>query len=155
MKVESLMTKKVHTCGANEPLRRAAQIMWEHDCGCVPVVDDAGRVTGIITDRDGFIGAYVRGRSLDEIPVQSAMAKDVVTCHPDDDLDDAERKLRAAQVRRLPVVNGEGALVGLLSLSDIARRTKPGPARALDGLSGDALALTVAAISMPRDDAPR
>lgn len=150
MKVESLMTKRVYTCGADETLHHAAQIMWERDCGCVPVVDDAGRVKGIVTDRDGFLGAYLRGRSLGEIPVQSAMATQVVTCHPDDEVCDAERVMRSVQVRRLPVVTHDGTLVGMLSLSDIARRVRTGDEHPRNGLSGDDLALTVTAITRAR-----
>ncbi len=150
MKVEELMTKRVFTCRPDDTLRHAAQIMWEHDCGCVPVIDDTGRIAGIVTDRDGFIGAYVRGQSLDAIPVRSAMAHKVLTCHPEDDIDSAERIFRDAQVRRLPVIDRDGRLVGILSLNDIAQRAHPAARRVTDGLSGDAVALTIAAIGRPR-----
>lgn len=150
MKVDELMTRKVYTCHSEESLARAAQIMWEHDCGCVPVVDANNHVTGIVTDRDGFIAAYVRGQSLNTIPVATAMAHKVLTCRTDDDVDTAERILRDGQIRRIPVLDAEGRLAGLLSLNDLARRVKPAAKRTTDGLSGDAIALTIAAIGKAR-----
>ena len=67
MKVSQLMTKDVATCRADEPVSRAAQIMWDHDCGCVPVVDDAGHIQGMITDRDICMAAFTQGKRLDEM----------------------------------------------------------------------------------------
>ena len=73
MKVEQLMSRDVKTCQATEMLNRAAQLMWENDCGCVPVVDEDGRAVGMITDRDVCMAAYTQGRLLDALPVASAM----------------------------------------------------------------------------------
>lgn len=150
MKVQELMTRRVYTCHPNDSLRTAAQIMWEHDCGCVPVVDSAGTIEGIVTDRDGFIRAYMTGSPLEAIPVRTAMALKVLTCRADDDVATAERTLRDAQVHRLPVVDGARRVVGLLSLNDIARHIAPGREASGDGLSSDAIALTVTAIGRPR-----
>jgi CBS domain-containing protein len=122
MKVEQLMTKEPHTCAAEDALAQAARIMWEHDCGCVPVLAGPGsrRLAGIVTDRDLCMAAYTQGRPLWEIPVRSVMATEPWTCHPDDALRDALRIMRHRQVRRLPVVDAQGNLLGLLSLSDVA-----------------------------------
>jgi CBS domain-containing protein len=123
MNVEQLMTKVVWTCTAGDSLREAARIMWERDCGCVPVVesDGSGRVVGIVTDRDICMAAYLEGRPLDDLLVGDAMARVLRTCRPGDSLGEAEGLMRAAHVRRLPVVDDAGHLLGVLSLADIAR----------------------------------
>lgn len=123
MKVEELMTRQVSFCRPDDSLERAARLMWEGDCGCVPVcaMDGANRVTGIITDRDICMSALFQNRPLSELAVSAAMAKQVVTCKPGDTLADAEKILRETRVRRLPVVDDQGALVGIISLADITR----------------------------------
>jgi CBS domain-containing protein len=152
MKVEQLMSRTVKTCRATETLNRAAQLMWENDCGCIPVVDDDGRAVGIVTDRDVCMAAYTQGGQLDALPVATAMARDLRSCHATDTIVEAESIMRAAQVRRLPVVDAGGRLVGLLSLNDIAREvarqrgTKRKPA-----VGNEELAMTLAAICTPRE----
>jgi len=124
MKVEKLMTRTVHCCYADEPLNRAAHIMWEHDCGVVPVVapsDGGEHVVGMLTDRDICMAAYTQGRALTDIPIASAMSKHVFSCRPSDDIAVAIKVMEANQVRRLPVADEQERLVGLLSLSDLAR----------------------------------
>ncbi len=124
MRVGELMTVEVKACGPGDSLNRAAQIMWENDCGCVPVTDDGGRVVGMLTDRDVCMAAYTQGRLLAEIPVSSAMSKTVVACREDDTVATAGQRMREYRVRRLAVVDGDGRIVGILSLSDIARRAR-------------------------------
>lgn len=121
MKVEQLMKQQVRTCHAQDTLSTAAQIMWDHDCGCVPVVNGDGRVIGIITDRDICMAAYTQGGALRALQVQDAMSKTVSVCKAQDTLADAERMMRANQVHRLPVVDAANRLVGILSLNDLAR----------------------------------
>jgi len=122
MNVEQVMTKNVSTCGPDDILNTAAKIMWESDCGCVPVVeaDGTGRVVGMLTDRDISMAAYTRGRCLCDLSVKDAMAHAVVGCRPDDSIAAAESAMRKAQIRRLPVLDEEGHLLGLISLADIA-----------------------------------
>ncbi len=124
MNVEQLMQQTVHACRADESLNRAAQIMWENDCGCVPVVDGDRRLVGMITDRDVCMAAYTRGKPLAEIDVGGAMAAVVQSCRPEDTLRRAETIMRTAQVRRLPVVDRDQRLVGILSLRDIAHEAQ-------------------------------
>ena len=101
--------------------------MWEKDCGCLPVVDVAGRVVGMITDRDICMAAYTRGTPLGGETVESAMTRGVVTCGPEDTLGEVERLMKTAQVRRIPVVDDNAKLIGIISLSDMARaETHPG-----------------------------
>ncbi len=121
MKVEDLMTADVGACRPFDSVDRCAKMMWERDCGAVPVVDQEGRVIAMLTDRDICMAALTQGRRLGEIHVSSAMSRRLWSCRPKDDLKEAEKVMRAHQVRRLPVVDAEGKLVGVLSISDLAR----------------------------------
>ena len=121
MKVEELMTREVGACRAFDRADQGAKIMWERDCGAVPVLDQEGSVVAMLTDRDLCMAAMLEGRGLSEIRVSSAMSKDLWSCRPDDDLSNAEEVMRAHKVRRLPVVDAHGKLLGILSLSDLAR----------------------------------
>jgi CBS domain-containing protein len=124
--------------------------MWECDCGVVPIVDEAGRVAGIVTDRDITMAAYFQGRPLSQITITSVMSPDVCTCSPAADLSDAERLMQERQIHRVPVVSEDAHLVGILSLSDVARGVKrTGGLRQRDGAVQELLQ-TVTAISEPR-----
>ena len=148
MKIENLMSRQVRTCLESDNSNTAARIMWENDCGFLPVLDEQARICGIITDRDLLMGAYTQGRSLSEIPVASVMSRSVQTCAPTDDVWDVERLLRTAQVRRLPVVAPDRTLVGVVSLGDLARSSQASTfKKALEGLS---VAKTLSAICEPR-----
>jgi CBS domain-containing protein len=118
--VRDLMHKAPSTCSPDDPLNRAAQVMWEINCGAVPVTDADGKVVGMITDRDICMAAYTRGQSLPTMTVSSAMSKDVHSCTPEDSIGHAVRLMAQRQVRRIPVVDS-GRLVGFLALADIAR----------------------------------
>jgi CBS domain-containing protein len=92
----------------------------DNDIGCVPVVEH-GRVVGMVTDRDICMAAYIQGVSLTGALVTSAMSKEVFSCAPNDDIATAEKLMREKQVRRLPVIDAQGHLAGIISLNDIAR----------------------------------
>jgi CBS domain-containing protein len=121
MKVEDLMTTDVGACRPFDSVDRSAKVMWERDCGAVPVVDQEGRAIAMLTDRDICMAALTQGKSLGEIHVSSAMSRRLWSCRPDDDLKQAEETMRTHQVRRLPVIDHDGKLVGVLSISDLAR----------------------------------
>src|SRR5690242_15312379 len=104
MNVGELMTRDVRTCAASDSLNDVARIMWERDCGCVPVVGADGTVVGMITDRDICMAAYTQGRRLMHMIVESAASKNIVTIGENESLRRAEELMRDAQVRRLPVV---------------------------------------------------
>ena len=97
--VKDLMTKDPVTCRLQDCLNRAAQLMWEHDCGCVPVVDDSSRILGIVTDRDICMGAYTQGQALSSIAVSSVCTRQVFTCSPDDTIERAEAMMSTHSVR--------------------------------------------------------
>lgn len=118
--VKAIMTDAVCFCSPDQSLNAVAQLMWEHDCGAVPVVAASGELTGIVTDRDVCMAAYTKGLPLTAIVVRDVMARHVHTCAPDDSLVRAATLMASAQVRRLPVADADRRLVGVVSLADIA-----------------------------------
>jgi CBS domain-containing protein len=150
MKVESLMKRAVRSCRAEDTLQTAARLMWDNDCGCVPVVDDARHVIGMITDRDICMAALHQGRPLAELVVSSAMSWRVVSVRPGDGIDVAEERMRASQIRRLPVVDEAGRIVGLVSLADIAGEASRELLVGRKEVGADAVTTTLAAVCRPR-----
>jgi CBS domain-containing protein len=120
MKIEDIMTRDVASCVGSDSANRAAQLMWERDCGCIPVVDADNKAIGILTDRDIAMAAYTQGKPLAAIAVADVMTQAIQSCHGSESLADAEKRMRQAQVRRLPVVDRAGLLVGIISLNDLA-----------------------------------
>lgn len=150
MKASELMTTDVKSCSVDDNLQRAAQLMWESDCGAVPVIDGDGRVVGIVTDRDICMSAYTQGLPLWQIPVSNAMAKRVHGVREDDPIEAVEQLMRRAQVRRVPVLDEEARLKGILSLNDLARHAHRSAGRRSNGLSGESISQTLAAVCQPR-----
>lgn len=149
MKVKDVMVADVATCSTSDDLARAAQLMWEHDCGVVPVVEADDYLIGMFTDRDACMAAYTQGRPLNAIRVGDVMSRAVVSVHAEEDIGMALAALRDQRVRRVPVVNDLGRLVGIISLADLARRvSKPSTAPA-KGLTRESVAETLASISQP------
>jgi len=149
MNASELMTTAVQSCHADDTLQRAMQIMWDHDCGVVPVVDRENRVIGMITDRDVAVAAYTQGRALWQIPVSTAMAKKVHGVEATDSLEMVEELMRRVGVRRVPVLDGQGTLKGIISLNDLARHVHRGAGRKANGLRADSIAQTLAAVCEP------
>jgi CBS domain-containing protein len=120
MKVLELMTSDVKCCSADDSLDRAANLMWEGDCGVIPVVGPGRELVGMITDRDICMAAYTKGRPLAELEVRDAMAKEPTVCSPEATLETAISLMKESRVRRLGVVDSKGLLAGILSLNDLA-----------------------------------
>jgi CBS domain-containing protein len=149
MRVEQLMSRDVKTCRPDDTCNVAAQIMWENDTGFVPVTADGRKVIAAITDRDVCMAAYTQGRPLHTIPVSSAMAKQIHTCRPSDPLSTAERIMQEHQVRRLPVTDLSGSLVGVISLGDIANHAKRAAGK-MGEVTTDEVGETMCAVSRPK-----
>lgn len=148
MRVEDIMTSAAHTCRPTDNLHTVMRILWDHDLGALPVVDEDGRPTAMITDRDVAVAAYTQGKALHELQVRGAMSTGVITTHVHDGLRAAERTMRVHQIRRLPVVDESSRLVGILSLHDIARvRAHEATTRPVDQRE---LVTTLAAIARKR-----
>jgi CBS domain-containing protein len=120
MEVQKMMVHDVKACRVDDSLNVATQIMWERACGYVPVVDEQRRPVGFLTDRDICMAAYTQGGLLQTLRVESAMARNVISCHANEEIAAAARIMQETGVRRLPVVHKDGSLIGLLSLDDLA-----------------------------------
>jgi CBS domain-containing protein len=146
MRIKEIMSHPAVTCPMTCTLDQAARLMWEFDCGIIPVIDEEGRLAGVVTDRDICMAAYTQGRALNAIPVTTAMAKSAVAVHAGDSIEQAEELMRESQVRRLPVLDEDGRPAGLVSLNDLARLA----ARAKKSGVDRELVATLAAVCQPR-----
>ncbi|HXT97659.1 MAG TPA: CBS domain-containing protein [Polyangia bacterium] len=149
MRIEDLMTRNVMTVNLNDRASTAGRLMWECDCGAIPVVDDSGRAIGMITDRDICISAVLQDRSPSTIPVSDAMSRELHACMAEDEVASAEDLMRRHQVRRLPVLDVDGHPVGILSLADVVRAAGDGSPRRSSRVSHD-VTITLANICEPR-----
>jgi CBS domain-containing protein len=148
--VHDAMRTRVYVCSPEDTLARAAQLMWEKDLGCLPVCGPGKQALAMLTDRDISMAAFMQWKHLAETNVESAMSRSLCACSPDDDLGQAEELMRVNQVRRLPVVDDQGVLVGLLSLGDVARYVRQHSPRGSNTVAQQRLAETLAAICEPR-----
>ena len=121
MRIEDLMTHAVHTCFADDTLEQVAHEMWEGDTGCLVVIDNYRRPIGVITDRDLAMAAYTQGVPLRNLRADRAMSSDVITCYPGTTVREVEAQMQEAQVRRVPVIDTAGILVGIVTIGDLAR----------------------------------
>ncbi len=124
MKVQEAMTRKVKSCRPMTNLAEAGAIMWEGDCGTLPVVDGEGRVLGMITDRDICMAVATRNRLAAEIAVGEVISGKVYACAPEDDVTSALTAMEQHQVRRLPILTNHGRLEGILSLDEVFAQVK-------------------------------
>lgn len=134
MKISEVMTTEVETVSADQTAREAAGFMLRADAGSIPVCD-GGRVIGMITDRDIAVRGVAEGRGPDT-PVGELMSDGIICAHEDEDVQSVARRMSEEQVRRIPVIDAEERLVGIVSLGDLARETRGEAAeRALEGVS--------------------
>jgi CBS domain-containing protein len=119
MKVSEVMTRDVQTIQPDQTAREAASFMLNADAGSIPVTD-GGRLIGMITDRDIAVRGVAKGNGPDT-PVRELMTDDLVVVRIDDDVEEAATKMSDAQVRRLPVIDQDERLCGIVSLGDLSR----------------------------------
>jgi CBS domain-containing protein len=119
MIVCDLMKTFPKSCSLKTNLAAATELLWSGGCGALPVVDTAGAVLGILTDRDICVALGTRNRIPAELTAEQAVSKQVATCHPSDEIHAALNIMRTRKVRRLPVIGREGKLEGILCLSDL------------------------------------
>jgi CBS domain-containing protein len=118
MKVKDLMTTDVRTCTPDTTAAAAANVIWEGDCGILPVVDD-GRLLGVVTDRDMYIALATRNVRAADLTVGAVATNPVATCAPEDDVHTALATMKEHRVRRLPVIGLADTVLGILSMNDI------------------------------------
>ena len=133
MKVSEVMTRDVQTIQPDQPVQQAASFMLSTDAGSIPVTE-GDRLIGMITDRDIAVRGVAQGHGPDT-PVRELMSNDIICARIDDDCDEVANKMSEAQVRRLPVIDAQEKLCGIVSLGDLARETDPDTAeQALEGV---------------------
>jgi CBS domain-containing protein len=137
MKVKDVMTKGVEACDRDTNLAAAAMIMWRMDCGAVPVVDDGRRPIAMITDRDICVAVATQHRRAEEIAVAEVVSGTLYKVRAADDIRAALEAMRSERVRRLPVVESDGTLAGIISINDIVRSAGATTARVRTEISAD------------------
>ena len=134
MKISEVMTTDVETVSSEQTAREAASFMLRADAGSIPVCE-GGKVIGMITDRDIAVRGVAEGRGPDT-PISELMSENIICAHEDDDVKSVAQRMSDEQVRRLPVVDSEDRLVGIVSLGDLTRETNGEAAhQALEGVS--------------------
>jgi len=124
MKVRDVMTKQVSFCYPDTTLDKAVQSMTQKSCGFLPVVGEGGNVIGVLTDRDIALALGTRNRKASELSVWDIMTPKLFTCTAEDDIHSVLTTMRMSRVRRLPVIDTEGAPIGILSIDDIVLGAK-------------------------------
>jgi len=145
-RVQDVMAEHPVFCRSGTNLAEAAALMWECECGVLPVVGAEGKVAGVITDRDICIALGTEDRRPSQFTAGEVAGGHVFSCAPGDDIHDALKIMRQARRRRLPVVDHSGSLVGLLSLDEIVLRARNDDSSGRTGISYEDVVNTLRAI---------
>ncbi|HEU4366133.1 MAG TPA: CBS domain-containing protein [Candidatus Krumholzibacteria bacterium] len=121
MRIDELMTRPVVSCRPGDSLDAAVNLMIERDCGALPVIGNDGHVAGIVTDRDICVAAHRVGLPLSGIRVDGAMSARIFAARPRDSVESVEKLMAEHQVRRVPVIDDKGHVVGMVSFNDMVR----------------------------------
>ncbi|SRR6266705_2477351 len=145
MKIREAMTPNPVSCVPNDTAQRAATLMREHNVGALPVVADRDscNLLGMITDRDLCVSVIADGLDPKKTIIERYISTNPVTCRDGENLDQAERAMQEHQVRRIPVVDGDGRCIGIVSQADLALKDKP-----------ENVAKTINEISKPEAEGP-
>jgi CBS domain-containing protein len=143
MKVKEVMTQPAVCCRPETNVGRAVELMWNRNVGMLPVVDNDGKLIGVVTDRDICIAMGTRNRLPGELTVGEIAIRRVFTCKPNNDIHEALNAMGSHQVRRLPVVNDQGTPQGLLSMDDLVLHSEVGKLRGACDLSSEEVASTM------------
>lgn len=129
LRAGDVMTDDVQAVRSIDPVERAARLMRRSDCGALPVTGDSGRLLGIITDRDIVVRLVARGVDARYALVRDCMTDEAVACHAEEPIERCLRQLARNQIRRLPIVDDDGRLIGIVSQGDLARLAGNSPGR--------------------------
>ena len=147
MKLRDLMTVDVSCCTPETNLEAAGQMMWDKDCGAIPVLDTDDRPVGMITDRDIAMSAVLNHKPLWDITAGEVTAnRGVFACNMDEDIQTALSSMQTHKIRRVPVVDDDGRLRGLLSIDDLIARSERGASNKQPPLSYDRMMSTLKAV---------
>ena len=127
MKIREIMTADPVCCVPTDTAQRVAQLLRDDDIGCVPIVEDqqSHKLVGVITDRDLCCSVLADGLDSKTTTVASFMSSEPVSCRDGENLEKCERAMQEHQIRRMPIVDGEGCVVGIVSQADLALKAKP------------------------------
>ena len=134
MNISEVMTRDVQVGSPDDVLQKAAQLMEQNDFGMLPIGEN-NRLVGMLSDRDITIRAVARGLVPDKAEVRDVMTSDVKYVYDDESIEDAARNMESLQVRRLPVLNREKRLVGIVSLGDLSQCEPDDAGDALQAIS--------------------
>jgi CBS domain-containing protein len=143
MKARDIMTSNPRSCRSSDSIQDTARLMRDCDCGSLPVLDDNEKLIGVVTDRDLAIRGLAEGKSVDT-QVRDLMTSDPFCSHDDTDVADIGRSMADRQIRRVPIVDGNGRLVGIIAQADLAIAAK-----GKGGVSDQEVASVVEKISEP------
>ena len=150
MKIQDLMTSDVQCCGPDTNLATAAKMMWDSDCGALPVLNVEGHVMGMITDRDICMAAATKNKPASDITVWETISGKVYTCQLSDDVHTALDIMKREKVRRLPVVDEDGVLQGIVAMNDFVLLAADAKGAKAPAVSYEDVVRTMKAISMHR-----
>jgi CBS domain-containing protein len=147
MKVKEVMMGTPYTCHRDTNLGEATELMWNGNCGFLPILGDDGKVCGVVTDRDICIALGTRNKLAGEVPVSEVIGSKLHACSPEDEIHVALLTMRDGKVRRLPVIDKEGKAVGVLSMDDILLHAEPAGSGKVVELSTDEVVRTYRGIN--------
>jgi CBS domain-containing protein len=150
MKIQDIMTSDVQCCGPDTNLAAAAKMMWDSDCGALPVLNAQDRLMGLITDRDICMAAATKNKPASDITVWETMSGKAYTCQPTDDVHTALDIMKRERVRRLPVVDEDGMFQGIIAMNDFLLAAQEAKGRSLPAVSYEDVVHTMKAISAHR-----
>ncbi|HEY2118585.1 MAG TPA: CBS domain-containing protein [Candidatus Acidoferrum sp.] len=125
MKVKDVMMRTPYACHLDTNLGAATELMWKGNCGFLPVLDSTGKIRAVLTDRDICIALGTRNVLPGAVTVAQVIHDKLFTCSPEDNLHDALRIMRDGHVRRLPVINHDSKVIGIISMHDILLHAEP------------------------------
>lgn len=146
MKVQDIMNKTPKSCNQNANLAAVVEAMWASDCGSLPVVDEAGKVVGMLTDRDICIALGTRNQPASEITAREVVSGNLFACAPNDEIHTALETMKAQKIRRLPVLDQAGKLQGILCLDDLALHAEKQVGKKVPDLSYEDVVETLRAV---------
>jgi CBS domain-containing protein len=153
MKVKELMKSTLLYCLPETNLGAAAELMWNGNCGFLPIVGTDGKVFGVVTDRDICIALGTRNRLPGDVTVSELISSQkLFYCCPDDDVHVALQAMQTGKVRRLPVISHSGTLVGIISMDDVLQKAQPMNAGVRPELSSDEVVQTYQAITTQHEE---
>jgi CBS domain-containing protein len=151
MTVKDVMTIRVATCQRETNLAEASALMWDNDCGVLPVLSETGELAGIVTDRDICIALGTRNVRSSDLSVRDLIKDHTAVCKSSDDINTALQTMCEAKIRRLPVVNDDALLEGILSMDDVVLKAQHGDGKIGSGISYGEVVAALQAIYR-RDD---